>query len=110
MKRSFSKLSFASIGALLSACTATPEKTTAEQVLPSYTQEIAAYVVPVQYRDTACPQLGEEAKRLWARITELEAQLGTLDEQKRLGTELSTVKKVSIKKNCEWSRGRVWAG
>jgi hypothetical protein len=100
-------------------------------------QEIADYVVPVQYQKHTCPRLNEEAERLSARMKELMSTLefkgaqgvaaaslftivyypvGALvyritpavDEARRVDEEQQSVIKVSIKKNCEWSRWRPW--
>jgi len=135
MKRLSRKLSYVAIAAWLSGCAST----TSDQVLSSHTQEIADYVIPVKYQNHTCPQLGEEAQRLWVQIGQIESSDGfnttrnisttlastvvlmpvavavamnsaALDERKRMIAELSTVKKVSIKKNCEWARGRAWSG
>jgi hypothetical protein len=100
-------------------------------------QEIADYVLPVQYQNHTCPRLNEEAKRLTARIEELtltpEFQVArgavfvtfltlvyypaglivheltpAVIEINRLHEEHQTVIKVSIKKHCDFSRWRPW--
>jgi hypothetical protein len=80
---------------------------TSSPVLPGYEHQIAAYVVPATHQNHTCSQLNEEAHRMAASIAELRSS-SAVGETNRLAEELLTVKRVSIKKNCEWSRGLGW--
>jgi hypothetical protein len=93
--------------------------------------------VPVKYQNHTCSRLKEEEERLTARIKEVEASSEfnavkvvsvasmvtivyspialvlhaaspAIEERERLREERRDLKKVSIKKNCYWSRGQTW--
>ena len=74
MKRTFSTVSCAALGAALSACASSSDKIT------------AAYVSPIQYQNYSCSQLGEEAARVSARV----AQLSGIQDQKASNDALIT--------------------
>jgi len=133
MRRSFSILSYVAVGAVLSACASSSQ----QAPLSDLKQEIADYAIPVRYQSYTCSQLREEAQRMPGRIEERWGRVdgivgGTVgwalagtgvlfpagllvlaitpafEEGRQLIREYWSIKRVAIKKNCEWASELAW--